>query len=296
MRLAASGHSGLARVQYGDLYPTDGGGLEPDAPLLTSTICRQADFGRASFRYWMEQLGHPPVFHRKVWEYFFIAHALHERGLLTSGMKGLGFAVGQEPLVALFARLGCTIVASDMASDAARASGWVDSEQFAGGVDVLNSLGICPADVFASSVSYQTVDMTRVPEHLTGFDFCWSACAFEHLGSLVKGLAFVKRSLDTVRPGGIAIHTTEFNLSSNDETLEAENISLYRRQDIDGLSAELTEAGHQVAPLDWHDADGLVDGFVDLPPYAGEPHLRLRVEGYDSTSIGLIVRRGEGRS
>ena len=46
----------------------------------------------------------PLVMHRKMWE----ARprppaALDERGMLESGRRGLGFGVGLEPLVALFA-------------------------------------------------------------------------------------------------------------------------------------------------------------------------------------------------
>lgn len=292
LQLAASGHGKLAQVRYGDLFATDGGRLEQGTQLPTSTFCRQADFGRPSFRYLMDQLGHPPVLHRKVWEFYFIAQALYERGCLAPGMRGIGFAVGREPLTALFAKHGCSILATDLAYEEALVKGWVGSEEHAAGLTDINSGDICPADVFAESVSYRVLDMNHIPEDLTGFDFCWSACAFEHLGSLAKGIAFVKRSMDTLRPGGIAVHTTEFNLSSNDETMESEVTSLFRRKDIEELATDLREAGHEVTPLDWSPADGVADRFVDLPPYGGEPHLRLRIEGYDSTSFGLIIRRG----
>ena len=52
--------------------------------------------------------------HRKLWEWCYIAQALDERGLLRSRSKGLAFAVGQEPLTAAFASLGCQVVATDL--------------------------------------------------------------------------------------------------------------------------------------------------------------------------------------
>ena len=54
--------------------------------------------------------------HRKIWEFCFIAQALDERGMLARGRRGLGFAVGTEPLPAMFASRGCAIVATDLAT------------------------------------------------------------------------------------------------------------------------------------------------------------------------------------
>lgn len=289
-RLVLAGQSRLDGLRYRDLYADDAGELEP-GQWLASSVCRQEDFGRPSFRHWMRQLEMAPALHRKLWEYWFITHALHQRGLLGEGRRGLGFAVGREPLVALFAREGCHIVASDMATEAARASGWVASDQFTGDAAGLNERGICPADAFATRVGYRTVDMNAVPDGLTGFDFCWSACSLEHLGSIDRGLEFILRSVDTLKPGGVAVHTTEFNLSSNDDTLELEHLSLFRRRDIERVIATLSEAGHRVEPVEWALGEGMVDGFVDVPPYGGEPHLRLRINKYDCTSLGLIIQR-----
>ncbi len=36
-------------------------------------------------------------------------------------------------------------------------------------------------------VQYRYVDMSEIPDDLTGFDFTWSSCAFEHLGDLAAG-------------------------------------------------------------------------------------------------------------
>ena len=37
------------------------------------------------------------------------------------------------------------------------------------------------------------------------------------------GLRFLEDSLDCLKPGGVAVHTTELNLSSNEETMETEH-------------------------------------------------------------------------
>jgi hypothetical protein len=87
--------------------------------------------------------------------------------------------------------------------------------------------------------------MNHIPSHLADrFDFCWSTCSFEHLGSLEHGLRFVENSIGTLKVGGIAVHTTEFNLSSDADTLESPNLSVYRRRDIEKLVKALEQAGH----------------------------------------------------
>lgn len=135
--------------------------------------------------------------------------------------------------------------------------------------------------------------MNAIPDHLSGrFDFCWSTCCFEHLGSLEHGLRFVENSMKTLKPGGVAVHTTEFNLSSETETLESPTLSIYRRCDIQTLISRLEAAGHSVEPLDLDKGTTFVDQHIDLPPYRNEPHLRLRIGSYDCTSVGIIVTRG----
>ena len=136
--------------------------------------------------------------------------------------------------------------------------------------------------------------MNAVPDDIQGFDFCWSACALEHLGSLDQGVRFIERSLDCLAPGGWAIHTTEFNVSSNEDTIAVGDTVLYRRRDIEAIAARLTGQGHEVAPLDFNPGFGVMDNFIDVPPFLSEPVLKIALAGYACTSFGLIVRKAEG--
>jgi len=273
------------------------GGVEslrggPAALGLQSGLCRQLHFGTDEFRYWIGALGQIPSMHRKQWEYFYIAQVLFEQGMLAPGKKGLAFAVGREALPALFARYGCAILATDLEEEAARASGWVHTGQHSNRIEHLFYEDVCPRETFFSSVRYQNLNMNEIPDDLSGkFDFCWSSCAFEHLGSLKHGLTFVERSIDTLVPGGVAVHTTEFNLSSNDETVETASVSIFRRRDMEELAARLTAAGHDVSPFDWSSGPGFAETVIDVPPYKGNPHLKLQIEQYDCTSVGIIVRK-----
>ncbi len=256
-----------------------------------SRLCRQGDFATDAFRYWIGRTGWPLSMHRKLWEWFFVADALWARGMLRPGSRGLGFGVGQEPLTALFAAHDCTIVATDLdpASPAVAEDGWIVTQQHASEISALDYPAICPSEKLRQRVSFQPVDMNLIAPGLTGFDFAWSACCFEHLGSLRNGIDFVVNAMACLRPGGIAVHTTEFNLGSNTDTVETTALSLYRRRDIEELVSRLEDEGHAVEPIDWNRGRGIADGYVDLPPYNAPMHLRLRLAEFDCTSIGLIV-------
>ena len=105
------------------------------------------------------------------------------------------------------------------------------------------------------------------------------------------GLDFVTHSLDTLHPGGVAIHTTEFNVTSNDETVEDGPVVLYRRRDLEGLVAKLETAGHEVAALDLEPGTGLLDEYADVPPFLDGPHIRLALRGHVTTSVALVIRK-----
>jgi hypothetical protein len=50
-----------------------------------------------------------------------------------------------------------------------------------------------------------------------------------------------------------------------------------------------------MAPLDLEPGYGEVDRYIDVAPYRDERHLKLALEGYAATSIGVIIRKGGGQ-
>jgi hypothetical protein len=270
--------------------------------MLRSQLCSADSLRSPALRKWAERLRpmwastdeqREVMFHRKMWEWLFIAEALRERHALEPGHTGLGFGVGQEPLVALFADAGCDIVATDQPLESAVATGWTDSAvEWAGGLEDLNEFGLCAPTVFTERVAYRPVDMTNIPADLTGFDFAWSSCALEHLGTLGAGMDFVEASLTCLRPGGVAVHTTEYLVSSNDATVEAGGTVFYRRRDIEEVEARLRRAGHDI-DVDYTLGATPEDEHVDVPPYS-DVHLRTELAGYVTTSLALIVTKGSG--
>jgi SAM-dependent methyltransferase len=285
------GSNRVYRGFVGDERPLSG---QPAPVPLGTTLCQQLHFSLDQYRFWARAMKDRPKFLRKQWEFFYIAQALYERGLLSAGRRGIGFGVGREPLPALFASFGAEIVATDQSLDGAVRAGWIRSNEHSADLSGLNDLGICTDRMFRELVTFAEADMNAInPEFNGQFDFCWSACSLEHLGSLDHGLNFIKNSMLALKPGGVAVHTTEYNLTSNEATIEHTDFCLYRRRDIERLLEDLTAQGHAPAAPEFTTGEGYAETVVDLPPYGrGEPHLRLRVAEFDCTSIGIIVQKG----
>src|SRR5271157_4415609 len=116
-------------------------------PMLGSIACRYADFAESWYKNQELNLmirrifaGHSAekldFINRKFWEWCAIAQALDERCMLRTGMKGLGFAVGQEPLTSHFAGRGCEILATDLDQHASDKE-WISSAQHAASKEIL---------------------------------------------------------------------------------------------------------------------------------------------------------------
>jgi hypothetical protein len=136
--------------------------------------------------------------------------------------------------------------------------------------------------------------MNHIPEDLLAeqFDFTWSTCSFEHVGSIELGQQFILNQMRCLRPGGIAVHTTEFNLSSDEYTLDHQGTVLFRRRDMEDLARSLRAEGHLIE-LNFSPGNGRLDHYADVPPYfvPGGLHLKLLLDKYITTSIGLVIQK-----
>ena len=283
----------LARTLVGpSLRPRDEACLrevfgEPSLARPVSQVCTESQFYEPAYAYWCEHFKEQPRTHRKQWEFCYILQALSVRGKLSPQFRGLGFGVGEEPLAALFAARGVEVTATDLGVEQAADAGWVSTGQHAKVLEDLNGRAICPPDQFAARVRFETVDMHAIPAAFQDYDFTWSACALEHLGSLAEGQDFILQSLRTLRPGGVAVHTTEFNVDNAGDTLDHDSTVLFRRQDIEAIFEQATHMGCRCI-ANWNLGAGRLDAYVDTPPYSEGEHLKLKIEPYTTTSIGLI--------
>ncbi len=258
----------------------------PISQLATAAQCFEPDYKK-----WCDMMRSPARMNRKQWEFVYILQVLSQQGCLNEGKRGLGFGCGQEPIPAILAKHGCDVLASDLDFEQAENQGWVHTQQHAVNLDSLNPFHICDPKLFKERISFRVVNMNDIPTDLNGFDFLWSSCALEHLGSIEHGLNFIKNSMHCLKPGGIAVHTTEYNLSSDTDTIDEKTLCLFRKQDILRLEKELTELGYQVFAFNFNSGETPMDKHIDLPPYKPSPHIKLQLSKYTITSIGIIVKK-----
>src|SRR5204862_6154410 len=145
---------------------------------------------------------------------------------------------------------------------------------------------LSPRATFEAQVEFRPLDMrdlSGLPRER--FDFLWSSCALEHLGTLESGLEFVVRSTQLLKAGGVAVHTTEYNVSSDDDTITNGHTVIYRRRDLERLDRELRRVGCGVAPFDFDAGTHAYDLEFDYPPYKehGRKHLKLLLGDHVAT-------------
>lgn len=267
----------------------------------------------------------PP--HRKVWEFGIIMRAFRSRAeqqpytavscprgeeSYDSAVAGvryvprrprvLGFGVGREPLPAWFVSRGADVLATDKpAIDTL--PGWRETGQHAAEHSQLGRLWYVNEDEMTEYCNYASVDMANLPTSLLReqFDFIYSAGSFEHIGGAHAGLDFFMQSMAALRPGGVAVHTTEYEYEYAPDLppLDTPDLSLYRDADISALSVSLVAQGDLLLPLDAVQGTEPEDLYTDRPPYAPDALSHLNIElagGRRTTSIALIAIRGGGGS
>jgi SAM-dependent methyltransferase len=278
---------------------------------LPTMVCKYEDFFTDWYRQWAEALHQEPraydahrpqrLLHRKLWEWNVISQALDETGMLAPGQKGCGFAVGREPLTSLFASRGAEILATDLPVEAETtstlsASAWSSTGQHSTSLESLHEPSLISLADFNQKVRFKPVDMRNLNLPWDeDFDFLWSSCSIEHLGSLQAGMDFVKEAMGMLKPGGIAVHTTEFNVSSNDDTLAHGPFVIYRKKDIEQLDYDLRKIRCALGRCDFFAGDHLADIEFDKDPFGGTQkriHIKLELGGHVATSLVIIIRKG----
>jgi hypothetical protein len=288
----------LARV---DLTEHNRDTQPPSFGRVVSQAASAAQCNHPDFARWLEMLGMSPSvrFHRKAWEWSYILQATQQYGLLREGCRAVGFGVGNEALPAVFARYGLSVVATDQSAaddELVTSGGWAETGQLLSGIDNLLRPEIVANERALELITTREVDMNDVPDDLGPCDIAWSACALEHLGSPDHGLRFIRRTAELLAPGGIAVNTTELELTPREQTADHGYLSCYRPVDLRALADELRADGYEIE-LNLHVAletaeDRWVSVIVQHGPdlEAGElAHLRLAVADSVLTSVGIIV-------
>jgi len=258
---------------------------EPRLETITSQVCTSRQFTEATYDRLCLEIAQNKLRHRKQWEYIYILRALEQLCALLPGSSGLGFGCGKEPLAAVMAKRGVDVLCTDLAPIESGDAYW-------GATNVRDYFyeGICSWAEFEKHVRFRPVNMTSMPGDLGIYDFLWSSCALEHLGSLQHGIDFVLAANKYLRCGGIAVHTTELNVRDDEDTYESEKLSLYRKKDILRMKELVEKQGNTFLPLNFNMGSAELDQYVDVPPYSRDKHLKIQIaEKYVTTSIGFVI-------
>ena len=239
--------------------------------------------------------------HRKAWEFALMSEVIETMGKLGPGRRGLGFAVGQEPLASYFAKMGTNLTVTDMPPSNEAAKGWSQSNQWAGSVEATRKDCVCDKDTYHRRVSFEPLDMNHIPEKLLQgeYDFVWSSSSIEHVGSLELSKKVVVNAMKALKPGGIAVHTTEFALTWTGKSRhDVPGLSIWATDDVEDIERRVKAAGGRMFPMTYALGNTSVDFIVDTPPYNMRPHLKLTApdEATAHTSILLIFQKDGGES
>ena len=233
--------------------------------------------------------------HRKQWEFIFIVRALLAAGVVGPGRRGLVFAAGREPLISYFASHGAHITATDMDPGLAVTAGWASTNQHSKTLDDLYRPHLLSHEDFEQRVRFSVADMNKLNTSWYGkYDFVWSTCSLEHVGSIALGKLFALKSMNLLKPGGVAVHTTEFTLSSNDDTITEGSTVLWRRTDVEELVQDLKGFGFATSGVCFSSGRHPLDQHIDLPihgKYNATNHMKLQLENHIVTSVGWVARR-----
>lgn len=264
---------------------------EPTLEKPISQLVTASQFRSPVYKKWCDEMNEKLVLHRKQWEFVFVMEVLSQKNKLAPGNAGVGFGVGTEPLPAVFAKYGCNIMATDQDVADAQKQGWTDTNEHSSQIDMLKHNGIISFKDFSEHVTFEAADMLKIPERFDNqFDFTWSCCSLEHIGSIDNSIDFILNSVKCLKPGGVAVHTTEFNLSSDVRTIETGPTIYFRKKDVERLIERAEKMGYIVTSVNYNPGTEKLDQYIDLPPYKKVPHFKL-LHMYVTTSIGIIIEK-----
>ena len=104
--------------------------------------------------------------HRKVWEYVYVLRAAEQHGLLRNGLRAIGFGVGHDPIPAVLAAQGLSVLATDRDAAEGDSGAWAATGQHLSSLRAISKPEIVPADVLEREVSIRYIDMNKVPDDL----------------------------------------------------------------------------------------------------------------------------------
>lgn len=170
-------------------------------------FCAAEDWQHPDFQYILKHIfKRAPSFHRKQWEFVTLFINLHKCGKLNGETIGASFGAGKEPLIFNVLPYSKTFTATDLYS---LNTGWQTAKLKKSQSPKDFVIDACPESISTENLSVKEMDMRKLEFADESLDYCYSSCAFEHIGhekDFIKHLTEVKRVL---KEDGVYVMTTE---------------------------------------------------------------------------------------
>lgn len=179
------------------------------ADLPLNKVCRVADGGNRLWRRGYDDLGFPAspeVFHRKIWEFNQALYGLRSLRRLAPDATALGIGCGHEELMYFLANRIGKVVATDLYEGA-----YLGGESAA---DVLaHPAKYAPFHFREDRLEVRQMNALTLQFDAGSFDFAFCLSSLEHFGSEADKLTALREMHRVLKPGGVAVLTTEVVLN-----------------------------------------------------------------------------------
>ena len=231
-------------------------------------ICDRRDWAHPAWRRALEDLGYsadPARLHRKDWEFAQGVYGLRKLHCLAPEATALGLGAGAEPILFFLAGRLRRVVATDLyAGDFSRQEAdpriLRDPEAFA------------PFSYHRERLEVRRMDATAIDYPPESFDLVFSFSSFEHFGPRRAQRRCLGEIHRVLRPGGIAVLTTEVILNT-----WGRHGDYFRLAEL--IEDMIPGAGFRLADGEFHFATSraTLEGLIRLPhEVERRPHLVLR--------------------
>ncbi len=262
-------------------------------------ICAAEDFNQTDFQSVLKNVFHKPAtYHRKQWEFVVIYLNLLMNKKINKNMTGASFGAGREPLIYLIGSEVKDFTATDLY---VYNTGWqtakIKEQQSCRDFVMEKS----PKNLDVSNIKVEEMDMRDLNFSDESLDFCYSSCAFEHIGheaDFIKHLEEVKRVLNE---DGVYVMTTEYLF--NHETVKVKGnykfdteymIDLFEKSGLypdPDFNASLEDSLLNKTKLELSPINGLTPTITN-----SIPSIILEKQGVPYTSCCFVLRKKNNKN
>ncbi len=255
----------------------------PAGHLPLNKVCDRLDWEHPDWRQALEDLGYaydPARLHRKHWEFAQAVYGLRRLRCLASDAAALGLACGHEPIIFFLAGRLRKVIATDLYAG--------EFSQREADPRMLRD-----PDAFAAlpypreRLEARRMDATRIDYPEASFDIVFSFSSLEHFGSRRTQRRTLVEIGRVLRPGGVAVITTEIILNR-----WGRHGDYFRPEEL--LADLVPRSGLRLAggDFDFSTSRATLEGVVRLPGEVDRlPHLVLRRWRTSFTSCALFLEK-----